>query len=281
VAIGSRRAKLAALLMSAALALAGCSTGARVAEPTVSPTGSARAQLDSALGVVLSGYDKSGVALLDLGSGAEYGLRADYASQSASMAKPMLVAMALRKARPGALPSDMDQAARKAITESDNDSADALWAYAGKSAAYDALAKELGLASTHADASRDWWSWTWTTPADQVALLGHLVKHDSPALTQAECDYILDLMSQVRDDQAWGVGSPRSEGAKAWLKNGWVQFESTDGLWAVNSMGRVQGGGRDYLLAVMTRVPDFDTGKALTSAVGKWVFDVLGSGPLQ
>ena len=27
------------------------------------------------------------------------------------------------------------------------------------------------------------------------------------------------------------------------MKNGWVEFKSSDGLWAVNSMGRVQGEG--------------------------------------
>ena len=64
------------------------------------------------------------------------------------------------------------------------------------------------------------------------------------------------------------------------LKNGWVQFKSTDGLWAVNSMGRVLGDGRDYRLAVMTRVPDFATGRELTSEVGRQVFSILGSGSL-
>ena len=60
------------------------------------------------------------------------------------------------------------------------------------------------------------------------------------------------------------------------LKNGWVQFKSSDGLWAVNSIGTVSGQGRDYRLAVMTRQADFDTGRELTSAVGKWVFTIQG-----
>jgi hypothetical protein len=64
------------------------------------------------------------------------------------------------------------------------------------------------------------------------------------------------------------------------LKNGWVQFKSSDNLWAVNSMGSVTGDGRDYRLCVMTRVADFPTGRDLTSMVGKWVFSILGSGKL-
>jgi hypothetical protein len=30
----------------------------------------------------------------------------------------------------------------------------------------------------------------------------------------------------------------------------------------------------------MTRVPDFATGREITSEVGKWIFSILGSGSL-
>ena len=87
-------------------------------------------------------------------------------------------------------------------------------------------------------------------------------------------------MGQVQDDQAWGVGQPRSATVTAHLKNGWVQFESTDNLWAVNSMGAITSDDRDYRLAVMTRVPDFPTGRETVTEVGKWVYEILGSGTL-
>jgi hypothetical protein len=198
------------------------------------------------------------------------------------MAKPMIVAMALRKARADgqALSTEHRENARKAITNSDNDAATALWAYAGYQT-YQSLADDLGLSHTHLDENRaDQWSWTWTTPSDQVLLAKTLATGGSKALTDDECRFIWDLMGQVQDDQAWGVGQPKSGTVKAHLKNGWVQFKSTDGLWAVNSMGAVEGDGRDYRLAVMTRVPDFDTGRAVTSEVGTWVFSILGSGTL-
>lgn len=269
------------LLASAGLAvLAGC-TPAAVPRPSATPTGDVRAQLDEVFGVLAGGEYTFGVAVEDLRSGGSYRFAADYTGQSASMAKPMIVSMAQRAARgAGGLAEAQAELARRAITVSDNDAADALWAYAGTRPAYDALARDLGMADTHSAPERDFWSWTWTTPADQLVLLRALAEGGSDALTDAEGRFTWELMGQVRDDQAWGVGQPRGGDVAVHLKNGWVQFQSTDGLWAVNSLGAVSGQGRDYRLCVMSRVRDFDTGKALADEVGKWVFSVLGGGTL-
>ncbi|MBK9156558.1 MAG: hypothetical protein IPM11_00165 [Micropruina sp.] len=64
------------------------------------------------------------------------------------------------------------------------------------------------------------------------------------------------------------------------MKNGWVLFSSSDKQWAVNSIGHVQGRTRDYVLTIMSRVPDFATGRDLTSAIGQSVWDIMGSGQL-
>ncbi len=45
-------------------------------------------------------------------------------------------------------------------------------------------------------------------------------------------------------------------------------------------MGGVEGEGRTYFACVMTRTPDFATGREITSEVGKWLFSILGSGTL-
>ncbi|MFT4295437.1 MAG: serine hydrolase [Micropruina sp.] len=265
--------------------LTGCSNAPTVPTPTASPTGTVREQLQQVLEVIAQGQDKLGVAVLDLRSGASWDFRGDWTSQSASMAKPMIVSMALRKARADALqqplPAEQAGQAEKAIRNSDNDSADALWKWAGGRPAYDALAADLGLKATHSAPEKDFWSWTWTTPDDQRSFLKQLVKGGTKALTDAERSYLLGLMGQVQDDQTWGVGAPRSSSVKVELKNGWVQFESTDKLWAVNSIGHVAGDGRDYLLTIMTRVATFDLGKAYCTAIGDWVFRVLGSGELR
>lgn len=283
----SRRTGLLALggLALGGAVLAGCTSKPAVPTPSVSPSGSIRDQLQSVVGTIAAGNDKLGVAVQDLRSGAVWDFRGSWASQSASMAKPMIVAMALRKARTEGLeqplPWPQSEQALQAIRISDNDAADALWEWAGRRPAYDALAKELGLAATHSSPERDFWSWTWTTPADQRTFLQQLVDGGTQALTGTERAYLLAAMGQVQDDQAWGVGAPRGTGVAVQLKNGWVQFKSTDNLWAVNSIGHVSGDGRDYLLTMMGRYPSFDAGKAYCNAIGDWVFRILGSGKLQ
>ncbi|MEE9964614.1 MAG: class A beta-lactamase-related serine hydrolase [Propionicimonas sp.] len=253
-----------------------------IPEPSPSPTGPIRNQLDQALSVISAGNRNFGVFITDVRTGRSYSYSGDYASQSASMAKPMIVAMALRKARADGHPLSAEHAeqARKAITNSDNEAASALWDYAGYQD-YPVLAAELGMKHTHLDANKaDQWSWTWTTPSDQVILATALATGDTTALTKDECAYIYKLMGEVEADQTWGVGQPKSDQVTVHLKNGWVQFKSSDGLWAVNSMGTVSGDGRDYRMCVMTRDQDFPTGRELTSTVGKWVFAILGSGTL-
>ncbi len=260
--------------------LAACTSTPSIPQPSASPTGPITDQLDQAMKVISGGSDKFGVFLTDVRSGHTYSFNGGYASQSASMAKPMIVAMALRKAAADNTPlsAENQQNAVKAITHSDNDAATALWQYAGYTG-YTALAADLGLKKTHLDQGKpDQWSWTWTTPSDQVKLVSALSTGKTKALTPDQCAYIWNLMGQVEDDQTWGVGEPKSASVAVHLKNGWVQFKSTDNLWAVNSMGAVNGDGRDYRLCVMTRDVDFPTGRELTSTVGKWVFSILGSG---
>jgi len=266
----------------AAASLVGCSNEPNIPRPTASPTGSITDQLDQVMRTVSDGSAQFGVHIEDVRSGGTYSFNPDYTSQSASMAKPMIVAMAERKARADGEPLSAENTdnATKAITHSDNDAASALWQYAGYQG-YPTLAEDLGMAHTHLDQNKaDQWSWTWTTPSDQVRLVKALATADTNALTKDECAFIYGLMGEVEDDQTWGVGAPKSSTVQVHLKNGWVQFKSTDNLWAVNSMGSVTGDGRDYRLCVMTRQPDFDTGRAVTNEVGKWVFSILGSGTL-
>ena len=268
-------------LAAGGLVLAGCAGGSTVPTPSASPTGTVRDQLQAALTAISAGTEKLGVAVRDLRTGASWDFRGDYAAQSASMAKPMIVSMALRKALADKLaqplPYPQSVQAQEAIRVSDNDAADALWDWAGRRPAYDALARDLGLAHTHSAEDKDFWSWSWTTPLDQLSFLRQLVEGDTKALTADQRSYLLALMGQVQADQTWGVGAPLSNTVHVQMKNGWVQFKSTDNLWAVNSIGHVQGDGRDYLLTMMTRMPSFDEGRAYCNAIGDWVFRILGS----
>lgn len=265
---------------AALLAAAGCSQ-VSIPRPTRSPVGTIRQQLDEVVGIVASGTNRIGVSLLDRRSSAEWGYNPTYTSQSASMAKPMIVLMALRAARAEGrdLTSEQVDQAIAAITRSDNDSADALWAAAGGPDGYEELADQLKLTNTHRDPSKDFWSWTWTTPQDQSRLMGQLISGE--LLVDSDRAFVYQYMGRVRSDQTWGVGAPMSDTVAAHLKNGWVQFVSSDGLWAVNSLGHVIGEGRDYRMCVMTRTSSFDEGRELCSEIGRQVFSVLGSGVVE
>lgn len=284
------------LLLGAGIAaLAGCARPpVNITRPTVAPTGTVAQQLTQVLQVYATNTDKLGVFVRDRRSGNDWDFNGGYSSQSASMAKVMIAALALRTARAagGPLPFDRQTDVSNALINSDNDSADRLWRYVGGNVdddsatnlnraadAYQRLANELQMAATHRDPNRPDWSWTWTSPADQVILLERLLA-GTDAMTTEDRLYELDVMSKTNPTQIWGVGSMRSPEVAVQMKDGWVQFQSTDGLWAVNSMGHVEGQGRDYLACMMCRMPTFAQGKTLLNDIGSDIFRVLGGGSL-
>jgi hypothetical protein len=63
--------------------------------------------------------------------------------------------------------------------------------------------------------------------------------------------YELGLMEHVEADQAWGVSAGVPSTANIALKNGWLPL-TTDTNWEINSIGRVKGNGRWYLIAILT-----------------------------
>jgi Beta-lactamase enzyme family len=135
------------------------------------------------------------------------------------------------------------------IEDSDNDDATDLWNLADGATGVTAYNSAIGL--THTDPNAyGYWGESLTTAADQVKLLTQLVL-PSRLLTTAARLYELDLMEHVDPGQDWGVsgGVPRSVSVA--LKNGWLPL-SSDSDWEVNSIGRVHGDGRWYLIAVLT-----------------------------
>lgn len=267
------------LLLGAAstAALAGCSRGpAPIVAPTASPTGPVREQLQAVMDTYARNTEQLGLSVKDLRTGAEFAWHGDYDSQSASMAKVMIVLMALTTARREGRELSFEDYGRasRAIIDSENDPSDELWAAYGGREAYTRLAGELGLPNTHGDDRSEFWSWTNTTPDDQRTLADLLV-HGTPAVHVEDRMYLLDLMSKTNPGHTWGVGHDRGKDVHVQMKNGWVQFKSLDNLWAVNSMGHVRGEGRDYVAAIMTRMPTFDEGRALVDAIGADLFRIL------
>jgi Beta-lactamase enzyme family len=95
------------------------------------------------------------------------------------------------------------------------------------------------------------WGLTTTTPDDQIALLRQLVTSSS-RLTRAAREYALSLMRDVTPSQRWGVSGGVPAQVTVALKNGWLPLRGAGSDWQINSVGWVSGGGRNYLMAVLT-----------------------------
>lgn len=271
------------LLGASTLALAACARPpVTLVRPSASPTGPVRDQLQAVMDAYGRNTERLGMSVTDLRTGQSFEYRGGYDTQSASIAKVMIVLMALTQARAAGEELSFEDYGRasRAIIDSDNDSADALWEATGGRERYTELARALGLPDTHHDERSEFWSWTNTTPNDQRRLIELLVG-GTPALHDEDRLYLLELMGKTNPAQTWGVGHAKGAEVDVAMKNGWVQFKSLDNLWAVNSIGHVRGGGRDYAAAVMCRMPTFDEGRALVDAIGADLFAVLGSGELR
>jgi hypothetical protein len=58
-------------------------------------------------------------------------------------------------------------------------------------------------------------------------------------------------MENIIPSEAWGVTGGVPSGVTVALKNGWLPLQG-ESDWQVNSIGWVDGDGRDYILAVLT-----------------------------
>jgi hypothetical protein len=68
--------------------------------------------------------------------------------------------------------------------------------------------------------------------------------------TPASQAHELNLMEHVDPGQSWGISAGVAAGSTVALKNGWLPLDS--GGWQVNSIGYVDGDGRNYVIAVLT-----------------------------
>jgi beta-lactamase class A len=144
------------------------------------------------------------------------------------------------------------------VTVSDNDAASSLFQTVGGVQGLKAANVTLGLRETAPAAA---WGETTTTASDQIRLLQAITGDQSPLPASAR-QFVLDLMGNVVDDQAWGVtaaAAPQASGV--WVKNGWLLV---DGHWLVNSIGRVAERSHDWLVAVLSdHHPSLDKGIAV------------------
>ncbi|HXW32813.1 MAG TPA: serine hydrolase [Acidimicrobiales bacterium] len=134
------------------------------------------------------------------------------------------------------------------IEESDNDDAQDLWDALGGAPAVSAYDQRVGLGDTTPDAA-GYWGLSTTTAADQVLLLERIA-YPNALLNAASQAYAMSLLTNVDPTQAWGVSAGVPAGVTVAVKNGWLPLDQ--GGWQVNSLGIVQGDGRNYTIAVLT-----------------------------
>jgi len=198
-------------------------------------------------------------ALYDLHSGQSWELNPQLRPQAtASIVKVDILETLLYQARvEGRNPSSSEKELMTEMVEvSSNSAATSLWDLAGGRRGIGAYNKLAGLTHTVLSscvqcAGFPWpgWGLSTTTPADQLLLLEQLT-HPSDLLTSSAQSYALQLMSNIEPSLRWGVSADVPAGTSVALKTGDVPLSATDVQ--VNSIGRVDGGGHDYVLAMLT-----------------------------
>jgi beta-lactamase class A len=185
----------------------------------------------------------------DIETGQEYLLNPEDTEKTASTIKVDILATALHLAQlqHHPLPANEAAAAVPMITQSDNDAAEDLYDDIGGWNAIGPFDASIGMAHTTPNAE-GYFGETYTTAADQLTLLKQVMLPGGE-LSLASQRYEYELMLHVIPSQRWGITGGVPADATVAIKNGWLP--ETSG-WHVNSIGRVQGDGRDYLIAVYT-----------------------------
>lgn len=212
-------------------------------------------------------------AVYDDVTGRTFVYRPGVTQETASVMKVDILATLLAQAQANGQPLTAAQQTLSAamIEQSDNDAAQDLWDAEGGAAAVGAFNTSAGLTQTTPNAA-GYWGLSTTTAADQVQLVRRIA-YPNDLLNPASRTYELGLMMHVEADQTWGVSAGVAAGASVALKNGWLPLDS--GGWQVNSIGDVDGDGRDYVIAVLTQGASESVGIATIAALSGLIWQEL------
>jgi hypothetical protein len=189
------------------------------------------------------------VGVIDNSTGTEALYHAGRHFHTASIVKADILAALLYQHQQSAMPLSNDEADQAAamIEHSSDDAATQLWNEAGGSAAVAAANRVLKLRHTIVGQA-EYWGLTETTVTDQLQLLTDLTAANSP-IDSAGRDYELGLMEDVQAGQRWGVSAAAAGGSTDAIKDGWLPDPR---LWVINSVGVVERGGQELLIAVLS-----------------------------
>ena len=217
--------------------------------------------------------DNVTVAVEDLGSAQILQFRPGVIENTASTLKVDILATLLDQAQAEgrALTPAEQSFAVPMIEDSLDSAADVLWGELGPGAVGN-LEREAGMTST-VPATNGIWGATTTSAEDRLAMM-RLVVEPNGVLSDSSRSYILNLMENITPTQDWGASGGVPPGVTVALKNGFAIING----WQINTEGWVSGGGRNYLIAVLTNGnPSEDYGIQTVDAISSIVWqDMAG-----
>jgi beta-lactamase class A len=169
-------------------------------------------------------------------------------SHSASVVKATILAALLywRQRTHTSLTSTEKYEATLMIEYSDNDAATYLWNDVGH-ARLNQFVTAATMTETELNPS-GYWGLSEITARDELQLMRLLTGHNS-VLTDASRGYELNLMNHVVSYERWGIPAGAPSGLTAYVKNGWLNDPV---LWVINTIGAIEGHGRNYKMAILT-----------------------------
>ena len=224
-------------------------------QPVVPPQASAQTSVQAAdlTAVVSVAPGPAGVALAPVGGPDQVAAAGSWQSGVAWSTIKVPLAVAVARTTPQALENSAS-----ALTVSDNQAAESLWAALGggdaAASAVGAVLAEGGdtvsqVPSVHTRAGYSIFGQTRWSLVDQARFASNL-----PCLGGA--GRVVDLMGQIAPEQQWGLG--RIPGAR--FKGGWGPGET--GGYLVRQFGLVPGDGGDMAVALAVEAPTFEAGTA-------------------
>jgi Beta-lactamase enzyme family len=255
----ARKSVALALAATAALAVGGsarasdaqAATAAESSAICTAPTkyASLATKLSKDLGAAIRGRSGSiAIRVEDVRTGVECRYDEGRRSHSASVVKATILAALLywRQRTHTSLTSTEKREATLMIEYSDNDAATYLWDDVGH-ARLNQFIKAATMSETELNPG-GYWGLSEITARDELQLMRLLTEHN-PVLTNASRAYELNLMNHVVSYERWGVPAGAPGGLTVYVKNGWLNDPVR---WVINSIGAIEGHGRDYTMAILT-----------------------------
>jgi beta-lactamase class A len=184
----------------------------------------------------------------DVRTGVECRYNEGTRSHSASVIKATILAALLywRQQTHTSLSTAEQDDAYTMITQSDNCAASQLWNDVGPT-----RMQQFVNAATMTETQLSpggTWGLSNITARDELQLMRILTEPNS-VLSNTSRGYELTLMKEVISSERWGVPTGAPSGLSVYNKNGWLNDPV---LWVINTIGAIQGGGRDYKMAILT-----------------------------